>query len=90
MKSPIDELYLYIHFSIARKANDRNELSRKEVEKFLSKIHHYTKPMPAIILKKLENFGLIEFVSRDVIRISKKPIDVLECPNKLFETTKCF
>ena len=90
MKSPVDELYLYLHHSIARMANIDHTINRMEVEKYLAKNHHYHKPMPIFILKRLESFGLIEFVSRDIIRISKKPIDVLKSPNKLMKIVGCF
>lgn len=85
----VDEIYIYLHNCIAKQFGD-DDVSRKEVEKFLGRVHHYSKPMPIIILKKMENFGLIEFTSRDLIRISKKPVDLLENRSVLFKSVGCF
>lgn len=78
-------LYIALHNQLERKFGRNKVVSRKEIFAKIGRFQHIPRGIIPIVIKDMEERGLIEKISRDTIKILPCIIDLERDSTKLYE-----
>jgi hypothetical protein len=81
----VDILYIALHNELTRDFGVNRIIPRKLVCIKLGRFHHLSNGLRQLVIKELEQKGILEVVNRDNVKILPLEIDLVNNSTKLFE-----